>query len=125
MVVCMNRVFVRLLRKANIDDDTINAAIREVVQGNRVPLGHGLFKKRIASSYQGKRGAYRSILYYRSGRLMVFIYLFAKNDRENITPKEMNELVQIARAYDSLNGQSIEMAISQERLRRWKYETNQ
>lgn len=125
MVVCMNRVFVRLLKKANIDDDTINEAIREVVQGNCVSLGHGLFKKRIASRYQGKRGAYRSILYYRSGRLMVFVYLFAKNDRENITPKEMNELVQIARAYDSLNGQSIEMAISQERLRRWKYEANQ
>jgi hypothetical protein len=68
--------------------------------------------------------AYRSILYYRSGDLMVFMYLFAKNDRENITPKEMNELVQIARLYDTMHGQAIEMAIKEEKLRRWHYEAD-
>jgi hypothetical protein len=124
MVVCLNRVFARFLKKAEIGNENINEAVSEIIQGNCIPLGHKLFKKRIASRYQGKRGAYRSILYYRSGDLMVFMYLFAKNDRENITPKEMNELVQIAHLYDTMHGHAIELAIKEEKLRRWQYETD-
>jgi hypothetical protein len=123
MIVCLNKVFARLFKKADIDDENINEAIREIVHGNCIPLGHKLFKKRIASRYQGKRGAYRGILYYRSGDLMVFMYLFAKNDRENITPKEMKELILIARLYDTLQSQAIENAINKETLKRWTYET--
>jgi hypothetical protein len=123
MIVCLNKVFARLFKKADIDDEDINEAISEIVQGNCIPLGHKLYKKRIASRYQGKRGAYRGILYYRSGDLMVFMYLFAKNDRENITPKEMKELILIARLYDTLQGQAIENAINKETLKRWAYET--
>jgi hypothetical protein len=119
----MNKVFARLFKKADIDDENINEAISEIVQGNCIPLGHKLYKKRIASRYQGKRGAYRGILYYRSSDLMVFMYLFAKNDRENITPKEMKELILVARLYDTLQGQAIENAINKEILRRWTYET--
>lgn len=119
----MNKVFARFYKKADINDEDFNEAISEIVQGNCIPLGHKLFKKRIASRYQGKRGAYRGILYYRSDDLMVFMYLFAKNDRENITPKEMKELILIARLYDTLQGQAIEKAINKEILKRWTYET--
>jgi hypothetical protein len=122
MVVCFNSMFTCILKKADIDDGNINQAIGEIVQGNCIPLGHKLFKKRIASLHKGKRGSYRSILYYRNGDLMVFMYLFAKNDRENITPKEMNELVQIARLYDSMHERAIENSITGNRLTRWNYE---
>ena len=86
MIICINNVFARLFKKATITDESMDQAIREVLQGSCVALGHKLYKKRIPSRTKGKRGAYRS------GDLMVFIYLFAKNDRENITPKEMKEL---------------------------------
>jgi len=122
MVVCMNKMFARFLKKADVDDENLNDAIGEIVHGNCIPLGHKLYKKRIASQHKGKRGSYRSILYYRSGDLMVFMYLFAKNDRENITPKEMNELVQIARLYDTMHGKAIDVAIMENRLTRWNYE---
>jgi hypothetical protein len=124
MIVCMNRVFARLFRKAEIGNDHIDLAINEIMQGNCIPLGHKLFKKRVASRYQGKSGAYRSIVYYRTSELMVFLYLFAKNDRENITPKEMKELIQISRLYDSMNEKAVENAIKQDRLARWNYETH-
>lgn len=124
MIVCMNKVFARFFKKADIDNRNINEAVTEIIQGNCISLGHRLFKKRIASRYHGKRGAYRSILYYRRGDLMVFMYLFAKNDREDITPKEMNELVQIAHLYDTMHGEAIELAIKEDKLRRWYYETD-
>ena len=122
MIVCLNRVFARLLKKASIENDNINEAISEIVQGNCIPLGHKLFKKRIGSQFQGKRGAYRSILYYRNGELMVFVYLFAKSDRENITYKEMKELIQLARLYDTLDSRAVEAAIKEQRFWRWPRE---
>ncbi len=122
MVVCMNKMFARFLKKADIDDENFNEAIVEIVHGKCISLGHKLYKKRIASPHKGKRSSYRSILYYRSGDLMVFMYLFAKNDLDNITSKEMDELVQIARLYDTMHGKAIEAAITENRLMRWNYE---
>ena len=54
---------------------------------------------------------------------MVFLLLFAKNTHENISQKEMNELILIARLYDTMQLQSIEKAIKEERLMRWDYES--
>ncbi len=123
MYVCLNKVFSRLLKKANIDDRNINEAIHEVLQGNFIQLGHNLYKKRIAARHRGKRGGYRSILYYRRGDLIVFMYLFAKKDRANITTKEMKELIEIARNYDiNLVGNNIKKAIDKGILVRWNYE---
>jgi len=123
MYVCLNKVFSRLLKKANIDDRNINEAIHEVLQGNFIQLGHNLYKKRIAARHRGKRGGYRSILYYRRGDLIVFMYLFAKKDRANITTKEMKELIEIARNYEiNLVGNNIKKAIDKGILVRWNYE---
>lgn len=123
MIVCMSRIFGRFYKKSEIATSSINQAINEVVNGNCIPLGHKLFKTRIASMHRGKRGAYRSIIYYRSGDLMVFLYLFAKNAHENITLKELKELIVFARLYDTMQIQSIEKAIKEERLTRWNYES--
>lgn len=123
MIVCMSRIFGRFYKKSEIATSSINQAINEVVNGNCIPLGHKLFKTRIASMHRGKRGAYRSIIYYRSGDLMVFLYLFAKNAHENITLKELKELIEFARLYDTMQIQSIEKAIKEERLTRWNYES--
>lgn len=123
MVVCLNRVFNRLLKKAHIDDTCINKAINEVLQDNVIQLGHNLYKKRIAARHKGKRGGYRSILYYRKDDLIVFMFLFAKKDRANIKPKEMKELIEIARNYDAnLIGKNIHRAIEKGILVRWNYE---
>jgi hypothetical protein len=123
MVVCLNRVFSRLFKKADIDDTCINKAIYEVFKSDFIQLGHNLYKKRIAARHKGKRGGYRSILYYRKGDLIVFMYLFAKKDRANITVKEMKELIEIARNYDvNLVGKNIQWAIEKGILVRWNYE---
>ena len=123
MHICLNRAFARLLKKADIDKTSFNSAIAEVLHGNSIALGHKLFKKRIAARHKGKSGGYRSILYYRSGELLVFVFLFAKKDRANITAKEMKELVELARMYDAnLQGKGIKRAIEKGILVRWDYE---
>ena len=74
-----------------------------------IPLGGGLRKLRIARKGGGKSGGYRSIHFYAPGRgLPVFLLtVFAKNDKDNLTPAEA-ALMQayaerIARTYERLS----------------------
>jgi len=52
-------------------------------------LGGGLIKQRVARQGQGRSGGYRTIIAYRAKKRAVFLYGFAKNERENIDPDEL------------------------------------
>ena len=55
-------------------------------------LGGGLIKQRVARHGQGRSGGYRMILAYRAKGCAVFLYAFAKNERENIDADELADL---------------------------------
>ena len=59
----------------------------------------GLIKQRVARPGQGRRGGFRTIIAYRAGDLAVFLYGFAKNDRENIDADELATLKELATAF--------------------------
>jgi hypothetical protein len=52
----------------------------------------GLIMQRVARQGQGRSGGYRMVLAYRRKDRAVFLYTFAKNERENIGPGELVEL---------------------------------
>lgn len=52
-------------------------------------MGHGLIKIWIARPGKGKSGGYRVLLAYRSRTVAVFLYGFAKSDRDNIDDDEL------------------------------------
>ena len=52
-------------------------------------LGGGVIKQRIARPGEGKSGGYRVIVLFRSGTRAVFVYGFAKNERDNIRADEL------------------------------------
>ncbi len=52
-------------------------------------LGGGVIKQRIARPGQGKSGGYSSIILFKSGDRALFVYGFAKSNRENISPREV------------------------------------
>lgn len=122
MLVCMTRNFSRLFKKANIDHEKMNAAIREICARNAIPLGHRIYKKRIGSRFGGKRGGFRSILYYRLGEVIVFIYLYAKNEQEDVTDRERRAFVELALAFDRMDTGALHKAIAENRLERWNHE---
>jgi len=70
--------FAKAARKAHITDAELCKAIRQVALGQVDDLGGGVFKKRLNDNM------YRSIVLAKSGEFWVFVYLFAKQDRENI-----------------------------------------
>jgi hypothetical protein len=63
----------------------------------------GLFKQRVARSGQGKRGGFRTIIAYRRGTRAVFLFGFAKSERENLDDDELSAWQRIGRAYLGLD----------------------
>ena len=85
------KAFSRFQRSQRLSDAALAEAVRRAEPGLvDADLGSGLIKQRIARPGQGKRGGYRTILVYRKGDRAVFLYGFAKNERDNIDPDELN-----------------------------------
>ena len=66
--------------------ETIERAERGLID---VDLGGGLIKMRVARQGEGRSGGYRTIVAYRAKERAVFLYGFAKNAIDNISPDEL------------------------------------
>ncbi len=85
--------FTRAARKARIGDDELCLAIRQVMAGQAEDLGGGVFKKRL------NENQHRSIIVAKGGRYWVYAFLFAKQDRANISPGELAAFKKLAAGY--------------------------
>ena len=59
----------------------------------------GVRKIRWAVSGRGKRGGSRLIYYWDCGDRILMLYVYLKNERENLTSKQKKMMKQIAEAY--------------------------
>jgi hypothetical protein len=77
-----------------LTDDALKKAIAEVEQGLvNALLGGNLIKKRVAVGSRGKSGGLRTIMAYKSADGIIFcLYVFAKNEKENIDDRELEAL---------------------------------
>ncbi len=111
----------RFARRERLDDanlrDAIDRAERGIVDAD---LGGGLIKQRVARAGQGRSGGYRMLLAYRSGERAVFLYGFAKNERENIESDELQTLREIGAGWLAADTKSIAKAISEDALQEVK-----
>ena len=85
--------FTRAARKARIGDDELCQAIQQVMAGQADDLGGGVFKKRLNDNM------HRSIIVAKGGQYWVYTFLFAKQDRANISPDELVAFRKLAAAY--------------------------
>jgi hypothetical protein len=80
----------RFARREGIADKSLLEAIERAERGLiDADLGGGLIKQRVARPGQGRSGGYRTIVAYRAKQRAIFLYGFAKNERENIGPGEL------------------------------------
>src|SRR5271165_7173399 len=85
--------FARFARSENIADDKLAEAVLRAARGLiDADLGGGLVKQRVARQGQGRSGGYRMIVAYRMRDRAVFLYAFAKNEREAIEEDELEDL---------------------------------
>ena len=69
-------------------------------------LGAGVIKQRIARPGQGRSGGYRVLVAYRNGVRAVFLYGFAKSERDNVDDDELETARDIAKGWlDASTGQ--------------------
>jgi len=106
--------FVRYARHERIGDDSLRYAIeraeRGIVDGD---LGGGVIKQRVAREGQGRSRGYRFLIAYRYGDRAVFLYGFAKNERENIGDDKLATLREIAAAWLEADDERLESAIKE------------
>lgn len=113
MRIFKTKWFVRYARREKIGDDSLREAIgraeRGLVDGS---LGGDVIKQRVARKGQGRSGGYRVLIAYRRGNRAVFLYGFAKSERENIDDDELATLQDIAAGWLGANDTKIARAIA-------------
>lgn len=90
--------FLAEAKKLKITDksliDTVNGFMALDMQGQqRHALGAGLYKLRLANvDCRGKSGGSRTILAIQQGKRLIWLHLFAKNNKGNVTACELRKL---------------------------------
>jgi hypothetical protein len=117
MAIYKTQWFNRWARKQGLDDLSLCAAVREMMEGlYEADLGGGLLKKRVARPGQGKRRGFRTLVATNKGNYWIFVYGFLKNERSNIDKDEEEALKKLAAHLLSLTPQALEKATSDDEL---------
>jgi hypothetical protein len=104
--------------KERIDDGQLCEAIARAERGLvDADLGGNLIKQRVARSGRGRSGGYRTVVAFRASQRSVFLYGFAKSERDNIDDRELADLKKLARHYLGYSDAQIAMAPEQTELR--------
>jgi hypothetical protein len=107
----------RYVRRGRIADHSLSEAIKRAARGMiDADLGGGIIKQRVARSGQGRSGGYRMLIAYRAGARAVFLYAFAKNERENIDPDELLAFREIGAAWLEADARRLAQALEDGRL---------
>ena len=117
MRIFKNAWFGRFARREKITDavlkDAIARAERAIIDAE---LGGGVIKQRIARPGQGRSGGYRSIIIFQKGERAIFVYGFAKSDREDIEPDELAGFKKLAKEWFTFSDQKIDAMINNQEL---------
>jgi hypothetical protein len=85
--------FARYARREALDDAALCEAVGRADRGIiDADLGQGVIKQRVARLGQGRSGGFRVILFYRVGEIVLFVDGFAKNEKDNLSDSELNDL---------------------------------
>jgi len=111
MKIYKTKWFHRWAAKEGLNAAVLRAAIVEMEQGLADALGGYLYKKRIAIPGRGKRGGARTLVAFRRGSSAFFIYGYPKNERANVTDREIGALRLLAKELLGYSEQQLATAI--------------
>lgn len=105
------RTLAKFARQNGIRDASLVAAIENAMRGLvDADLGGHIVKQRVARPGQGKRGGFRMLIGLRPG-LAIFLFGFAKNERENIDDDQLKDLRELAASWFAADEKTIAQAL--------------
>ncbi len=105
------------MRKTDLTNDALCNAVSEMDAGLiDADLGGGVVKKRVALPGRGKSGSARTLVATNRGSRWFFVFGFEKNERANISKKELEALQAIAGDLLMLNSKQLAAHVKNEAL---------
>lgn len=118
MRVFKTKTFERWAGKAGVTDGALLNAVAQMERGLiDADLGGNLFKQRVALPGRGKSGGTRTIVATRFAGMLVFLYGFEKNERDNISGKELEIFKLVAGALLGLDAVALAKALGRGELK--------
>lgn len=102
--------FNKAAKKARIKDSELYEAVEQVIKGQAIDLGGGVFKKRL------NENRHRSIILAKGENYWVYEFLFAKKDLDNIADQELEKFRKLASIYAGLSTIQIEKMLQNKSL---------
>jgi hypothetical protein len=105
--------FAKFARKVRLDDEVLFRAALDAQRGLiGADLGGGVIKQRIGRAGGGKSGGFRTLIAFRSGDRAIYVYGFAKNERDNISEEELRVFKKLAVELLALGTAEMAVAVS-------------
>jgi len=112
MINLMTKQFSKWATKQDIPETELYRALEEIQADKyEANLGGHIYKKRIRFEGKGKSGSGRTIVCYKKGDKAIFIHGFAKNEKSNLSNKELIALKEFSKILLGLSGKQIQVAL--------------
>jgi hypothetical protein len=96
-----------------VDDEKLKQAVQEMIAGLvDVSLGNGLYKKRVGRKGWRKRNGFRTLLAFEKNQRVIFLFGFAKKEKNNVEDDQLVKLKNMAKEYLDLLDAQIEQLIN-------------
>jgi hypothetical protein len=106
------RTLAKFTRQHGIGDESLVEAVQRAKRGLiDADLGGQVIKQRVARPGQGKRGGFRMLIGFGSDRA-VYLFAWAKNERENIDSGELLSMRDIAASFLNASHEQIAKALN-------------
>jgi hypothetical protein len=106
------RTLAKFTRQNGVSDAALVEAVERAKRGLiDADLGGKVIKQRVARPGQGRRGGFRMLIGFGSDRA-VYLFAFAKNERENISSGELLTLREIAASFLDADKKRIDQALA-------------
>ena len=108
----MPKHFSKWAAKEKIPKYELANALTEIQAGNfEANLGGHIYKKRIRFKGKGKSGSGRTIICYKKDDRAIYVHGFAKNEKSNLSKKELNAFKELSKILLELSPKEIATAI--------------
>jgi len=98
MLKLKTKWFNKWAKKNAVTDRNLNKTIENLSNKlGTVDLGSGLYKIRTQKVGQGKSGGFRTIVVFRETDIAIFVYGFAKSNKDNLDKEELKYFKTLAK----------------------------